>query len=80
MKTQTKNSHLQNSLNQWMEMLTIVHTLVHSGNRNNMSDRQIATDRFVRSFVPSDVTEDDISHYATNLLTDDVSHILHFVY
>lgn len=30
-------------------------------------------EKFVRTFVPPDVTEDDISHFTTNLCDDEVS-------
>jgi len=65
----TKNSHLQTCLDQWMEMLREANNF---SVKTNMPERQSAIDRFVRTFVPSDVTEDDISHYSNNLLGDEV--------
>lgn len=36
-------------------------------------DRELAIVSFCRSFVPSDVSEDDVQHFSGNLINDAVS-------
>ena len=65
---QTKNEALQNTLSQWAESIEIAFNLP-----NPSAQRTDAIIDFCRTFVPHDVTEDDIMHFSGNLSSDDVS-------
>ncbi len=73
----TKNSHLQAALENWVEKLSDIYERMTSEEIQAMSlgNRQQALwrimDEFVRTFVPLDVTEDDIAHYRDSLLGDE---------
>ena len=62
----TKNELLQIRLNQWVDEVNHAYTL-----QNPSLERTNAIISFTRSFVPPDVTEDDIIHFSNNLISDE---------
>lgn len=64
----TKNEALQTALSAWSEAAEAAFNLP-----NPSAQRTDAIIDFCRTFVPFDVTEDDIEHFSGNLSTDDVS-------
>ncbi len=89
--TQTKNNDLQNKLNEWSDMLAVIDNqtagliscrCVHMFCISDviticldLEDRMNKILLFTRSFVPVDVSEDDIQYFASNLMNDNVSQI-----
>ena len=77
MVTRTKNTHLQTTLENWVNALSDIYERLTSDEIQAMSpaNRQQAMwrvmDEFVRTFVPLDVTEEDIAHYRDSLLNDE---------
>lgn len=71
---QTKNAHLQATLNSWVELLAQACQLSsRAANPQGQGPfREEKIDEFVRSFVPLDVEEADIEHYGNNLKQDEV--------
>jgi hypothetical protein len=75
--TRTKNNHLQTALENWVNQLSDIYERMTSPEIQEMTlaNRQQALwrvmDDFVRTFVPLDVTEDDIAHYRDSLLGDE---------
>lgn len=65
--TKTTNINLQLQLESWV--LAILRCLQLP---NPSSQRNNAIDSFCRSFVPHDVTEDDIQHFSGSLCNDEV--------
>ena len=61
----TTNFNLQKQFEQWVHMIESAIALPDPSLPR--SDAVIA---FTRSFVPSDVTEDDIAHFSNNLMSD----------
>jgi hypothetical protein len=61
----TTNPNLQKQFDEWVEMIRVAMALPDPS-----SQRSDAVLQFTRSFVPSDVTEDDIAHFSNNLLSD----------
>lgn len=61
----TSNSNLQNQFAAWVAALSAALSLADPS-----KERTDAITEFCRTFVPSDVTEDDIQHFSTNLITD----------
>lgn len=71
---QTTNENLQKTLNAWVEELTaIVQIKADNSNKEQIEYKLKTIDTFVRSFVPLDVTEDDIAHYSGLLQCDQVT-------
>lgn len=64
----TTNAQLQASLDVWASAVESAFSLP-----NPSGERTDAILAFCRSFVPFDVTEDDIAHFSGNLSMDDVS-------
>lgn len=67
---QTKNEALQLALQGWAEAISAAFSLP-----NPSAQRTDAIIDFCRTFVPHDVTEDDIMHFSGNLSMDDVRQI-----
>ena len=67
----TKNEALQQALASWAEAISAAFALP-----NPSAQRTDAIIEFCRTFVPHDVTEDDIMHFSGNLSMDDVRVIL----
>lgn len=65
--TQTSNENLQRQLDAWVE--AVDHCL---GQETLSQTRRDAINAFVRTFVPPDVGEDDISYFSENLFNDEV--------
>lgn len=63
----TKNEALQQALVTWSEAIAVAFALP-----NPSAQRADAILDFCRTFVPHDVTEDDIEHFSGNLSMDDV--------
>eukprot|EP00981_Chlorochromonas_danica_P009410 scaffold2653_cov176-Ochromonas_danica.AAC.2 len=70
---QTKNAHLQTTLNSWVELLAQACQLSsRAANPQGQGPfREEKIEEFVRSFVPLDVEEADIEHYGNNLKNDE---------
>lgn len=66
--TTINNPNLRNQLLKWTQL-----TKAALDCPNPSSERTNAIFAFVRTFVPPDVTEDDIDHFANNLVSDEVS-------
>ena len=64
---QTKNEALQATLAKWAVDVEAAYLLP-----NPSAQRTDAIIDFCRTFVPFDVTEDDIMHFSGNLSSDDV--------
>jgi hypothetical protein len=64
----TRNEALQTALESWAQAAEAAYKLP-----NPSAQRTDAILDFCRTFVPFDVTEDDIDHFSGNLSTDDVS-------
>jgi hypothetical protein len=64
----TRNEALQTALESWAQAAEAAYNLP-----NPSAQRTDAILDFCRTFVPFDVTEDDIDHFSGNLSTDDVS-------
>ena len=62
----TTNSALQEHLQKWVELVDIA-----VGHPNPSVARTDVIMTFCRSFVPADVTEDDVTHFSGNLASDD---------
>jgi hypothetical protein len=62
----TSNSNLQTKLDQWAQ--AVKGAVIHP---HPSPARSSAIANFCRSFVPSDVTEDDISYFTNTLVTDE---------
>jgi len=60
----TTSSTLQAQLSQWSEALTALAS-------TPLAERREPLLAFVRTFVPPDVTEDDIDHFTHNLFSDE---------
>lgn len=60
----TKSSSLQARLQEWAEMLAALAA-------TPLADRQAPLLAFVRTFVPPDVEEEDITHFMGNLYSDE---------
>jgi hypothetical protein len=61
----TKNPNLQNQLSRWVELCGEVESISDpSEKRNKMIE-------FCRTFVPGDVTEDEMTDYAESLIGDE---------
>ena len=63
--TRTRNPGLQRCLDQWSIQLTDINS-----QPADPQSRYRAIDSFARSFVPLDVEEADIAHYAQSLASD----------
>jgi hypothetical protein len=61
----TTNASLQTQFEAWVEMFTAALALTDPS-----KERTDAIIAFCRTFVPLDVTEDDIEHFSTNLIKD----------
>ena len=71
----TSNQYLQASLDTWVAILRAAHqapSRSSSESSNARSFKEDIIDRFVRSFVPTDVEEADIEHYGNSLKNDQV--------
>ncbi len=66
--TKTKNENLQAQLESWSAAIAVAFS-----QPNPSAARTDAILDFVRTFVPLDVTEDDIDHFSNALSMDDVS-------
>ena len=64
----TKSEGLQKALGDWVQLVTAAFAL-----SNPSLERTDAIIDFCRTFVPPDVTEDDIMHFSGNLSSDEVS-------
>eukprot|EP00598_Pedospumella_elongata_P007950 CAMPEP_0184985392 /NCGR_PEP_ID=MMETSP1098-20130426/14091_1 /TAXON_ID=89044 /ORGANISM="Spumella elongata, Strain CCAP 955/1" /LENGTH=133 /DNA_ID=CAMNT_0027509477 /DNA_START=53 /DNA_END=454 /DNA_ORIENTATION=- len=64
--TKTKNENLQAQLESWSVAIAVAFS-----QPNPSAARTDAILDFVRTFVPSDVTEDDIDHFSNALSMDD---------
>lgn len=62
----TQNASLQQCLDVWVAALQQVQQSAQLDLRKSMIER------FVRTFVPLDVEEEDICHYANSLIYDEV--------
>lgn len=60
---QTKNKHLQQQLENWAVMISQA-----AESSNKAEDLR----RFAETFVPADVTPEDIDHFTSNLFNDEV--------
>lgn len=67
------NPNLRNQLLQWIQL-----TKAALDCTSPSAERTDAIFAFVRTFVPPDVTEDDIDHFANNLVSDEVRASLSF--
>lgn len=65
--TTINNPNLRNQLLQWIQL-----TKAALDCTNPSAERTNAIYAFVRTFVPPDVTEDDIDHFSNNLASDEV--------
>ena len=63
----TSNPILQDKLDQWVATIRSV-----VAEENGSTSRLQAIINFCQSFVPSDITEDDLDHYAQSLADDEV--------
>lgn len=63
----TKNANLQTQLDAWVAALTAVSALPMDS-----PERLVACVEFCRTFVASDVEEDDVQYFANNIATDEV--------
>jgi hypothetical protein len=63
----TGNQNLQSALEQWSSLSAAAFALPNPSNT-----RTNAIIDFCRTFVPPDVTEDDVIHFSGNLSSDDV--------
>lgn len=70
----TTNEALQTALSGWAEAAEAAYNMP-----NPSAQRTDAIDAFCRTFVPWDVTEDDIDHFSGSLSTDDVRSCYWFV-
>ena len=68
LKLETTNVALKAQLLRWTEDLVATFALP-----NPSAERTDAIIAFCRTFVPPDVTEDDIEHFSGNLISDEVS-------
>lgn len=68
----TTNANLQRALERWV-------TMVDAALREEVGSRrrEVAIQVFVRTFVPTDVEEEDIAHFSNNLISDEVSEMIH---
>ena len=73
--TKTKNENLQAQLESWSAAIAVAFS-----QPNPSAARTDAILDFVRTFVPSDVTEDDIDHFSNALSMDDVSRCRYELY
>ena len=62
----TKNESLQLTLDKWMNDVNIAYDLP-----NPSLERTNAIIAFTKTFVPPDVTEDDITYFSNNLIQDE---------
>lgn len=71
--SRTTNPNLQRQLEDWVHM---VDDALREPNLSTQRGQKIMT--FTRTFVPHDVTEDDIDHFSSNLINDEVVRDDHF--
>lgn len=68
----TTKPDLQNSLLVWTHTLQQIQLLRKSQETIDFRAVQREMDKFVRSFVPLDIEEEDIAHYCNSLVSDEV--------
>lgn len=76
----TKHASLQAQLNSWHDILLRVNEsrrTLDVSTTDGLRALRTLMDEFVTSFVPSDIDEEDMSHYANNLITDEVESAHH---
>jgi hypothetical protein len=66
----TRHTQLQETLNQWFEALLQVAEF-RVAHKEDLTQLHRKIDNFARSFVPTNIDEEDIAHYTNNLLIDE---------
>lgn len=67
----TKHTQLQAALNQWFDALLQIAEF-RVAHKEDLTQLHRLIDNFARSFVPTDIDEEDTTHYTNNLLMDEV--------
>jgi hypothetical protein len=66
----TKHTQLQATLNQWFDALLHIAEF-RVTHKEDLTQLHRLIDNFARSFVPTDIDEEDTAHYTNNLLMDE---------
>lgn len=72
----TTKPDLQNSLFVWTNSLQQIQSIRKAQETIDFRAVQREMDKFVRSFVPLDIDEEDIAHYCNSLISDEVFFLL----